>query len=44
MKEELLASQKQYASIIQDQTDFIVRWDVDGKITFANRSYLELNG
>ncbi|MEZ6088791.1 MAG: triple tyrosine motif-containing protein [Pirellulaceae bacterium] len=36
-------SQARYRSIVEDQEDMIVRFDLDSKITFANRAYCEIN-
>lgn len=33
---ELQASKEQYQSVVQDQTDYIVRWKPDGTHTFVN--------
>ena len=39
-KQELLQAKKEFQSIVQDQTDLIVRTDKDNRITFANRALL----
>jgi PAS domain S-box-containing protein len=39
-KQELLQAKKEFQSIVQDQTDLIVRTDKENKITFANRALL----
>jgi len=38
MLSELLKSEARYRGIVQDQTEFIVRWRSDGSITFVNGS------
>ena len=36
---ELEQNELRYRSIVEDQTEFITRWEPDGIITFANRAY-----
>jgi PAS domain S-box-containing protein len=38
-EEALLTSESRYRAIVQDQTEFIVRWKPDGTRTFVNESY-----
>jgi len=40
-KEALERSETRYKDIIENQSDFIVRWSPDGKRTFVNNSYCE---
>lgn len=37
--ESLIESERRYRSVVEDQTDFIVRWMPDGIRTFVNDSY-----
>ncbi len=41
---DLQQSELHYRSIVEDQTEMIVRFDSEGKITFANRAYCQANG
>ncbi|MFO0944056.1 MAG: PAS domain S-box protein [Pirellulales bacterium] len=41
---KLLESEQRYKSIVEDQTEMIVRFDQEGKITFANKAYVERRG
>lgn len=41
MNEALQRSIEQYKNVVQDQTEFIVRWKPTGEIMFANTSWLE---
>jgi len=43
-EEELQASEMQYRAIVEDQTEFIVRWKPDGTRTFVNDAYLRYFG
>jgi PAS domain S-box-containing protein len=36
-------SEERYKNVVQDQTEYIVRWKPDGKILFANQSFLDFN-
>lgn len=38
---KLKESEEKYKTVVDDQTEYIVRWKPDGKILFANKSYLE---
>lgn len=38
MVNELLKSESRYRGIVEDQTDFIVRWRPDGTLTYVNES------
>lgn len=38
---KLKESEEKYKSVVQDQTEYIVRWKPDGEILFANQSYLD---
>ncbi len=40
----LLESEARYRSVIDDQTDYIVRFKPDGAVTFVNRSYALASG
>ncbi|MCA9037055.1 MAG: PAS domain S-box protein, partial [Planctomycetaceae bacterium] len=40
----LKESELRYRSIVQDQSEMIVRFDNQGKITFANKAYCDANG
>jgi two-component system cell cycle sensor histidine kinase/response regulator CckA len=44
MEEELRRSEERYRRIVQDQTEFIVRWLPDGRRTFVNDAYCEFFG
>ncbi len=37
--EALMYSEQRYRSIVEDQTEFVVRWKFDGRLTFVNDSY-----
>jgi PAS domain S-box-containing protein len=37
-------SEEKYRSVVQDQTEYIVRWKPNGEIIFANQSYLNFAG
>ena len=39
MERKLKESEARYRSVVEDQTEFIVRWLPDGTCTFANQSY-----
>lgn len=41
MEESLRSSEAKFRAIVQDQTEFIVRWKSDGTRTFVNRSYCD---
>ncbi|MHA1909058.1 MAG: PAS domain S-box protein, partial [Candidatus Thorarchaeota archaeon] len=43
-QEELTASEERYRRVIEDQTEFIIRWKADGVRTFANDSYCTFCG
>lgn len=43
-EDALKASEARYRSLIEDQTEFIVRWQPDGTRTFVNQSYAEYFG
>ena len=43
-EEALKNSEKRYRQVVEDQTDFIVRWLPDGTRTFVNQSYCEYFG
>jgi len=43
-EEALRNSEKRYRRVVEDQTDFIVRWLPDGTHTFANESYCRYFG
>ena len=43
-EDALRNSERRYHAVVEDQTDFIVRWLPDGMRTFANRSYCEYFG
>jgi len=38
---KLKESEEKHKSVVQDQTEYIVRWKPDGEILFANKSYLD---
>jgi PAS domain S-box-containing protein len=38
---KLRESEEKYRSVVDDQTEYIVRWKPDGTILFANKSYLD---
>lgn len=44
MEENLTASEARYRSLVETQADAIVRVDLEGCITFANRAFCELVG
>ncbi|HKJ93774.1 MAG TPA: PAS domain S-box protein, partial [Longimicrobiales bacterium] len=44
VEEELRRSEDRYRRIVQDQTEFIVRWLPDGRRTFVNDAYCEFFG
>ncbi len=44
MEEALQVSERRYRSIVEDQTEFIVRWLPDGTRTFANKAYCDYFG
>jgi two-component system cell cycle sensor histidine kinase/response regulator CckA len=44
VEEELRRSEERYRRIVQDQTEFIVRWLPDGRRTFVNDAYCEFFG
>ncbi|MEJ2185954.1 MAG: PAS domain S-box protein [Gemmatimonadota bacterium] len=44
VEEELRRSEERYRRIVQDQTEFIVRWLPDGQRTFVNDAYCEFFG
>jgi len=44
MHERLRASELRYRNVVEDQTDFIVRWKPDGTRTFVNGSYCRAFG
>jgi len=39
LKEELVTSEKRYRSVVEDQSEFIIRFLPDGKLVFANEAY-----
>jgi len=39
IKEELEKSEKRYRSVVEDQSEFIVRFQPDGRLVFANGAY-----
>ncbi|QDV43080.1 Sensor protein FixL [Stieleria neptunia] len=41
--QRLHASEVQYRSIVEDQTEYIVRFDVDQNVTFVNTAFLRAN-
>jgi PAS domain S-box-containing protein len=41
---ELLKSEARYRGIVEDQTEFIVRWLPDGTRTFVNKRYCQYKG
>ncbi|WP_182865773.1 ATP-binding protein [Rhodopirellula sp. JC639] len=41
--QQLHASEVQYRSIVEDQSEYIVRFDADGQVTFVNSAYLRAN-
>ncbi|SFP89898.1 PAS domain S-box-containing protein/diguanylate cyclase (GGDEF) domain-containing protein [Nitrosomonas cryotolerans] len=41
---ELLASEKHYRTLVENQTDLICSWDVDGTLTFVNKAYCHYFG
>ena len=43
-QEALKLSEERYRSVVQDQTEFIVRWTPDGVRTFVNESYCRYFG
>jgi PAS domain S-box-containing protein len=40
-EEKLKKSEQRYRDVIQDQTDLIVRWRINGILTFVNESYCD---
>ena len=38
---ELRASEERYRSVVEDQVDFLCRYDTDFRLTFVNRSYAQ---
>ncbi|MCF8242902.1 MAG: PAS domain S-box protein, partial [Melioribacteraceae bacterium] len=44
IENELRESEKRYKAIVEDQTEMIIRWNPDGKRTFANEAYLKFYG
>ena len=44
MAEALSESETRYRSVVEDQTEFIVRWLPDGKRTFVNEAYCRYFG
>jgi PAS domain S-box-containing protein len=42
--EELRKSTERYRAVVENQTEFIVRWAPDGRRTFANEAYLAYFG
>lgn len=42
-QQDLIESEERYKTVVQDQIEYIVRWKPDGKIVFANQSYLDFN-
>ncbi|WP_167546861.1 ATP-binding protein [Stieleria maiorica] len=41
--QQLHASEVQYRSIVEDQSEYIVRFDADRQVTFVNSAYLRAN-
>lgn len=41
---ELKDSRERYRNVVNDQSEFIVRWKPNGEITFANLSFLKYHG
>jgi len=39
MEDSLRESEERYRAIVEDQLDYIVRWDPDGTLKFANNAY-----
>lgn len=44
VQDQLRQSELHYRSIVEDQTEMIVRFDSEGRITFANKAYCQANG
>ncbi len=44
IEEELRRSEERFRRIVEDQTDFIVRWTPGGRRTFVNRAYCDFYG
>ncbi len=40
---KIIESEEKYKSVVQDQTEYIVRWKPTGEILFANQSYLDFS-
>lgn len=39
LKEELVESERRYRSVVEDQSEFIIRYLPEGKLVFANHAY-----
>lgn len=44
MEEQVLASEKRYKGLLEDQTDLICRFQVDGTVTYVNQAFCEFFG
>jgi len=44
MEEALIQSESRYRAIVEDQTEFIIRWLPNGKRTFVNEAYCRYYG
>lgn len=42
--QQLVESEQRYRTIVEDQSEFVIRFDKDGRLTFANRAYRERHG
>lgn len=40
-QQKLKLSEEKYRSVVEDQTEYIVRWKPNGEIIFANKSFLD---
>ncbi len=43
-QKKIKESEEKFKSVIQDQTEYIVRWKPSGEIIFANQSYVDFSG
>ncbi len=43
-EEALRASEERYRRVVEDQTDYVMRWLLDGTVLFANDSYCQYFG
>jgi len=43
-QEDLIRSEERYRNVVEDQTEFICRFTLDGKLTFVNEAYCQYFG